>query len=138
MCRIRRAKRFWPLPAFLVRSNVNVQHLRTMDDLQGQATFGMANLRKEKTGLPFIVFISQKDGAQHDVRVKVSPSPKVRIDQMCSYSLRPFKLVGGSRLSSNEEVLLEKWVARNLNTLVEYWDGDLEYTEDAIERLESI
>ena len=56
---------------------------------QGQATFEMANLRSSTTGLPFVVFISQKGGAQHDVRVRVAPSPKVRADQMSSYALRP-------------------------------------------------
>jgi hypothetical protein len=33
----------------------------------------MANLRPERTGLPFVVFISQKAGARHDVRVKAAP-----------------------------------------------------------------
>ena len=32
----------------------------------------------EHTGLPFVVFISQKGGAKHDVRVKVARSAKVR------------------------------------------------------------
>lgn len=118
---------------------MNVQHLRsTTDESQGQATFGMANLRSEKTGLPFIVFISQKDGAQHDVRVKISPSPKVRVDQMSSYSLRPYRFIGGVKLSSNEEALLEKWILLNMKTLVDYWNGDIEYTEDAIEILKTI
>ena len=117
---------------------MNVQNFRSTDEPQGQAAFGMANLRKEKTGLPFIVFISQKDGAQHDVRVRISPSPKVRIDQMSSYSLRPYRFVGGVRLSLSEEALLETWVSTNLEILVEYGNGDIEYTEDAIERLKKV
>ena len=35
---------------------------------QGQALFDMANLRPDRTGLPFVVFISQRGGARHDVR----------------------------------------------------------------------
>lgn len=108
------------------------------DEAQGQAGFGMSNLRMEKTGLPFIVFISQKDGAQHDVRIKVSPAPRVRTDQMSSYALRPFRLVGGPGLGSEEEALLERWTGRNLNVLVGYWDGRIEYTEDALGQLVSI
>ena len=72
---------------------MNVQNFRSTDAPQGQAAVGMANLRKEKTGLPFIVFISQKDGAQHDVRVKISPSPKVRIDQMVPTLFDPTDLL---------------------------------------------
>ena len=61
---------------------MNIIHVSPTDEPQGQATFGMANLRKERTGLPFIVFMSQKGGAQHDLRVEVSPLPKVRLDQL--------------------------------------------------------
>ena len=108
------------------------------DQPQGQAGFGMANLRSSRTGLPFIVFISQKDGAQHDVRVKVSPNPKVQSTQMGSYSLRPYRHVAGYRLNPREEALLQEWVTINLDTLVGYWDGAIEYTEDALEQLKPL
>ncbi|MDT8261678.1 hypothetical protein RQ832_00325 [Roseomonas sp. DSM 102946] len=101
----------------------------------GQATYGMANLRGKTTGLPFIVFISQKDGARHDVRVKVSDHPRVWENQMGCYGVRPFVYLNGPRLSTADEQLLERWVEANRDVLVEYWDGDIEYTEDAIERL---
>ena len=48
------------------------------DAAEGQALFEMANLRPERTGLPFVVFISQKGGARHDVRVTVARGAKVR------------------------------------------------------------
>lgn len=105
---------------------------------QGQATYGMANLRKERTGLPFIVFISQKDGAKHDVRVKVSPAPKMRADQMSSYALRPYRLVEGPGLSSSDEALLQAWIGKNLSVLVDYWDGSIDYTEDAVDALKRL
>ena len=95
---------------------------------QGQATFEMANLRSSTTGLPFVVFISQKGGAQHDVRVKVAPNPKVRADQMSSYALRPFKLREGAGLSSSDEAALRAWADTNFDLLVGYWDGEIEYT----------
>ena len=118
---------------------MDVQHLRsTTDESRGQATFGLANLRSETTGLPFIVFISQKDGAQHDVGVKISPRPAVRVDQMSSYSLRPYRFIGGVKLSANEEALLETWISLNVKTLVDYWTRDIEYTEGAIEILKSV
>lgn len=104
-------------------------------DAHAQATYGMANLRGRTTGLPFIVFISQRGGARHDVRVQVSPAPKVREDQMSSYGVRPFGHREGPRLSVADETLLERWVLANRQVLAEYWDGEIEYTEDAIERL---
>jgi hypothetical protein len=48
------------------------------EEREGQALFEMANLRPERTGLPSVVFISQKCGARHDVRVKIAHGAKVR------------------------------------------------------------
>ena len=108
---------------------------RSTDDAQGQATYGVANLRRERTGLPCIVFISQKDGARHDVRVKVAPGPRMRPDQMSSYALRPFALVEGDGMSAADERSLGRWSEVNLQVLVDYWDGRIEYTEDALDLL---
>jgi len=42
---------------------------------------------------------------------------------------------GGPSLSSQHEKLLEQWINANKQVLEEFWDGDIEYTEDAIERM---
>ena len=107
-------------------------------DAPGQASYWMANLRQRTTGLPFIVFISQRDNYRHDLRVNVSPGPRVQEDQMGSYSVRPFMHRGGPALSLHDEKLLEQWIAVNKRVLEEFWDGDIDYTEDAIERIVSI
>ena len=101
-------------------------------DPQGQATYGMANLRPEKTGLPFIAFISQRDNAQHAVRVKVAKMPKVNSSEMGTYALSPFEWKAGIRLSSQEERKLEQWIALNQQVINDYWSGAIAYTEDAI------
>lgn len=105
---------------------------------QGQATFTMANLRQKTTGLPFIVFISQKDDARHAARVKVSPEPKVKSGEMGSYSIEPFRFRTGIRLASHDETLLNDWINLNRAVLKDYWDGAIAYTEDAIDRIKSI
>ncbi|AWN40992.1 hypothetical protein DK389_11235 [Methylobacterium durans] len=98
----------------------------------------MANLRSERTGLPFVVFISQKDGARHDVRVKVSASAKVRADEMGSYAARPCRHTDGRRLPPHEEKLLEAWIEKNIDVLTRYWDGEIEYTEDALGQIRTL
>lgn len=105
------------------------------DEATGQATCEMANLRPERTGLPFVVFISQKGGARHDVRVKLARHPRVRASQMITVALRPEPRVIRGHLSSAEFDLVRQWLALNADTLVRYWDGEIEYTEDAIEAL---
>ena len=105
---------------------------------EGQATYGMANLRSEKTGLPFVVFISQRDEARHAARVKVSRGPKVMASEMSSYAISPFEHKAGERLSSREEELLRRWTALNREVLRGYWNGMIEYTEDAIAQIKSV
>jgi len=117
---------------------MNILPPSSQSSLQGQATFGMANLRQKTTGLPFIVFISQRDDARHAARVKVSAEPRVKSDEMGSYAIEPFGFKAGARLSSREEALLGTWVDLNRKVLQEYWDGVIEYTEDAIAGLKSL
>ena len=103
---------------------------------QGQATFGMSNLRPERTGLPFIVFISQRDGAQHDVRVKVGRMPRLKSSEMGTYALRPrVEWRAGLKLDRREEDLLGRWIGLNVKVIQDYWDGEIEYTEDAVAAL---
>ena len=108
------------------------------EQVAGQATYGMANLRPEKTGLPFIVFISQKNDARHAARVKVSPAPKVMTSLMGSYAVAPFGYKAGERLDSEQERLLATWISLNHDILQDYWDGTIEYTEDAIAQIKNI
>jgi len=99
---------------------------------EGQASYEMANLRPERTGLPFVVFISQKGGARHDVRVKVAPGAKVRPSEMITVAIRPSIRVVRGVLDPRDLALLTRWIDRNRDTLIKYGDGDIEYTEDAI------
>ena len=102
---------------------------------EGQATYGMANLRPERTGLPFIIFISQRDDARHAARVKISPAPGVRAGEMGAYAIAPFEHKAGWRLPIGEESALADWIALNRDVLLGYWDGEVAYTEDALEML---
>ena len=99
---------------------------------EGQASYEMANLRPERTGLPFVVFISQRGGARHDVRVKIARGAKVRPSEMVTVAIRPDVRVVSGALDPRDLTLLRRWIGLNLDTLIGYWDGDIEYTEDAI------
>lgn len=98
----------------------------------------MANLRPEKTGLPFIVFISQKAGARHDLRVKIARAARVRPSEMITVAIRPHVRVLRGELSARELDLLTRWIHLNRDVLVDYWDGVIEYTEDALNALKPI
>jgi hypothetical protein len=97
--------------------------------------FLMSNLSPRRTGLPFVVWISPRGNARHDVRVKVSPSPKTMPDEFVIVAIRPeVKVLSGS-LSATDLALLTKWIDRNRDVLVQFWEGEIEYTEDVLEAL---
>ena len=108
------------------------------DDAEGQAAFEMANLRPERTGLPFVVFISQKGGARHDVRVKVARGAKVRPSEMTTVGVRPKPRVIRGALDPDDLAQLAEWIELNQAVLVDYWNGDIEYTEDVISALKPL
>ncbi len=88
--------------------------------------------------MPFVVWVSQRAGARQDVRVKVAQSAKVDPSHMGVYAVRPFAHVSGPRLSANEEKLLADWIGKNRTVLVDFWNADIEYTEDLLERIQAI
>jgi hypothetical protein len=106
---------------------------------QRDGLFGMANISPKRTGLPFVVWISPRAGAPHDVRVKVSKGPKVHSSELVSVAIRPdVQVVGGGKMTAHDLDLLKKWVGLNRDAIIKYWDGDIEYTEDAIAALKPI
>jgi hypothetical protein len=103
------------------------------DDVS-EALFEMANLFSKHTGLPFVVWISYRGGAQHDVRVKVSPGPKALPSEMVSVAIRPNVRVVEGEMDAADLTLLTKWIELNHDVLVKYWDGEID-TKDAIDEI---
>jgi len=108
------------------------------DEAEGRALFEMANLRPERTGLPFVVFISQKGGARHDVRVKIARGAKVRASEMITVAVRPNVRVMRGALDPDDLARLAEWIELNRDVLVDYWNGNIEYTEDALSALKPL
>lgn len=104
----------------------------------GQAGFDMANLRPERTGLPFVVFISQRGGARHDVRIKLARTARVRPSEMLTVAVRPAPRCVRGSISAAEFDLVRRWIELNHDVLIDYWNGDIEYTEDAIAALKPL
>lgn len=102
--------------------------------IEDEDLFEMVNVRPELSGLPFIVWISEKGGARHDVRVKVSPGPKVR-EFVATVSVRPkVELIAGD-LSTPDLALVRDWVELNRDAIIKYWNGDILYTDEALAAL---
>ncbi|HEV2202646.1 MAG TPA: hypothetical protein VGR73_22740 [Bryobacteraceae bacterium] len=108
--------------------------LERSDRGDSEEFFEMANLFPKHTGLPFVVWISYKGGAQHDVRVKVSPGPKTTREKMASVAIRPKVRVVGGDMSAGDLALLTKWVELNRGVLLKYWEGEID-TKDALDSI---
>ena len=74
------------------------------------------------TGLPFVVWISPKGGAQHDVRVKVSRDLKVVPGEFITVTVQPTIAVVNGTLSHRDLTLLRKWIELNRDVLIRFWD----------------
>jgi hypothetical protein len=76
---------------------------------QGDGLFEIANISPKRTGLPFVVWISPRAGAPHDVRVKVSKGPKVHSSELVSVAISPdVQVVSGGKMTAHDLDLLKK------------------------------
>lgn len=102
-----------------------------------EAPFEMANLRPATTGLSLVVFVSQRGGARHGARIKVSPLPRYDPAQAVTVTLEdPPHALGP--IGAREMAEIGRWIALNREAIQAYWDGTIEYTEDLLARLKPI
>jgi hypothetical protein len=99
--------------------------------------WAMAKLLPRRTGLPMAVWITQKDGYQHDVRVKVSRLHGGRGDWASAQSIAvrpvPHEVVPGS-LPAQDVALVARWIAFNRAVILDYWNDVIDIYE-ALPRL---
>ncbi|HEV7693625.1 MAG TPA: DUF4160 domain-containing protein [Hyphomonadaceae bacterium] len=98
--------------------------------------FLMANVHPRRSGLPFVVYISEKQG-QHDVRVKVAEGPRAP-PFVASVSVRPEIEVVAGELSAGDLALVRRWIELNRDVIIGYWDRTIEDTADALNALQPL
>ena len=99
--------------------------------------FDMANLSPTITGLPMVVWMSERGRARHDARIKVSlvHGRRAHPDQTASVSVRPaVDVVAGPPLDPRDLALVQRWIELNRDTILAYWNGNL-LTDEVIARL---
>lgn len=103
---------------------------------QDEDLYLMANVHPKRSGLPFSVYISEKQG-KHDVRVKVAGGPKA-LPFVAAVSVRPdIRVVDGS-LSNSDLDLVCRWVELNRDVIIGYWERTIEDTADALAALKPL
>jgi hypothetical protein len=102
--------------------------------------FESANLSPTLTGLPMVVWISERGRARHGARVKVSlvHGRRARPDRTASVSVRrTVEIVAGRQLERRDMELVRQWIELNRDAIIAYWNGDL-LTDEVIARSQPV
>jgi hypothetical protein len=94
--------------------------------IEAEEFFDIADVRPERTGLPFAVFIMDAMCSRHGVRLKVAPRLKWRRSEMLTVVIRPQIRVIDGELTTRELVLLTRWINLNRKALIRYWEGEID------------
>jgi hypothetical protein len=95
-----------------------------MSEAETEDLYEMATLDPKHTGLPMVMWVSERGHAQHDVRVKVSISHAPRIN-FCNTAIvgsQPFRIISG-RLTASDRQAVFGWIALNEVALIDYWNA---------------
>ena len=57
---------------------------------------------------------------------------------MITVAVRPVVRVVRGKLDTRDLALLAQWIDLNKTVLIDYWDGVIEYTEDAINAIKAL
>jgi hypothetical protein len=101
-----------------------------MDDLDTDF-FLMANLRPKTTGLPVVVWVSERGNARRDIRVKVALQHDDRIDpsHTAVLGVRPSPSLISGHLSAADQRAVSDWITLNEAAIVAYCDGVIDNAE---------
>ena len=90
------------------------------------------HLPTKKTGLPFVVWISPRGSARHDVQVGVALGQKAGKSELVSVAIRPDVRVVKGKMGGSELACLRRWVDLNRHVIVKFWDGVIRSHKDAV------
>jgi len=87
-------------------------------------SFKMANLFPADTGLPMVVWASEREHARHDVRVKVNQSHGTRMlpGNLAEVGVGPAPRLIAGNLSPADLAAVSEWIRLNETALVDYWE----------------
>jgi hypothetical protein len=101
--------------------------------------FAMANLPLHLTGLPMVVWASQRMGLPHDIRIKVMQTHGSRMDpgDLAVVAVRPTPRLVSGYLSPADLRAVSNWIRLNEAVLIDYWEERI-YTDELLRRLQRL
>ena len=98
--------------------------------------FLMTNLYPRSTGLPMVIWVGPRYGAQHDVRIKVMQTHGPRMDpgNLAVVGVRPQPHLIAGQLSAADLQAVSQWIALNETAIMDHWNELIDGAE-LIQRL---
>ena len=112
---------------------------KTAGDVDADDLYLMANLPPRLTGLPMVIWLSERDRARHDARIKVSRTHGIRIDptNAVTVAVRPAPRLATGDLSRADLRVVAEWIELNRDVILDYWHGRI-FTDELLQRIKSI
>jgi hypothetical protein len=109
-----------------------------MIEADAEDLYEMANLRPKTTGLPMVIWVSERGNAQHHARIKVSMQhgDRMNIHYTAVVGIRPPSVFAGV-LSSVDRQAVFGWINLNEAALIDYWNQAID-TAELIQRLRAL
>ena len=110
-----------------------------MSGINEDDPFAMANLPLHLTGLPMVVWASQRMGLPHDIRIKVMQTHGPRMDpgDLAVVAVRPTPLLVAEHLSPGDLRAVGDWIRLNEAVLIDYWEERI-YTDELLRHLQRL
>ena len=110
-----------------------------MSEISADDPFAMANLPLHLTGLPMVVWASQRMGLPHDIRIKVMQTHGSRMDpgDLAVVAVRPTPQLVAGHLSPADLRAVSNWIRLNEAVLIDYWEERI-YTDELLRRLQRL
>ncbi len=123
----------------LKRNDGSKRIVKTERRTNSSDPFEMANLYPRDTGLPMTIWVSPRGRARHDARIKVCLMPGDRMDatNTAVVAIRPTPRLIIGALSAHDFELVAKWIERNAELLIDYWNGTLS-TVEFVQRMDRL
>jgi hypothetical protein len=103
-----------------------------MSEVETVEDWAKVKIPPRLTGLPMAVWITEKDGYPHDVRVKVSPLHGGRGSWHTAPSIAvrpvPREVIPGS-LPAADVTLVIRWIELNRDVILDYWNEVIDFDE---------
>jgi len=100
---------------------------------EDEDSFLLANVGPEQSGLPFLIYISERQGIW-PVHIKVAEAPG-RLTFRAAVCAHPPMAVIAGELTASELTSLRRWIDLNREVIVGHCTGDIEGTADALDAL---